>query len=177
MHLKQTHITHLLNALYTEDVTSVSVKHPCDDIGELLRLEISDPAETIVRFTQGALTYQDTREEIHTTYSERVYDDLPDAATYVRALIAADLIDIVWRTVVGTDFQFAQTTGPKPTGAEVANWYIDRLVRRAHADPVLSEAFARVTRLEKPPTALLRPQIAWHVLRPTGSDSILGSVV
>jgi 2-polyprenyl-6-methoxyphenol hydroxylase-like FAD-dependent oxidoreductase len=88
-----------------------------------------------------------------------------------------DLVDIVWRTVVGADFQFAQTTGPKPTGAAVANWYIDRLVRRAHADPVLSEAFARVTRLEKPPTAWRRPQIAWHGLRPTASDSLLGSVV
>jgi hypothetical protein len=105
MHLEQTHITHLLNALYTEDVTSVSVKHPCDDIGELLRLEISDPAETIVRFTQGALTYQDTREEIHTTYGERVYDDLPDAETYVRALIAADLIDIENADDVASFFQ------------------------------------------------------------------------
>ena len=89
----------------------------------------------------------------------------------------ADLVDIVWRTVVGADFQFEQTTGPKPTGAAVANWYMDRLVRRAHVDSVLSEAFARVTRLEKPPKTLLRPEIAWHVLRPTGSDSLLGSVV
>jgi len=94
MHLERAHITHLLNALYTEDVTSVSVKHPCEDIGELLRLEISDPVETTVRFTQGALTYQDTREEMHTAFGERVYNDLPDAETYVRALVAAGLVDI-----------------------------------------------------------------------------------
>ncbi|MDL0120493.1 hypothetical protein PNQ29_12260 [Halobacterium salinarum] len=94
MLLERTHITHLLNALYTEGVTTVSIKHPCDDIGELFRLDISDPVETTVRFTQGALTYQDTREEIHTAYGERVYNDLPDAETYVRALVAAGLIDV-----------------------------------------------------------------------------------
>ncbi|MDG5777851.1 hypothetical protein VB773_19975 [Haloarculaceae archaeon H-GB2-1] len=94
MHLERTHITHLLNALYTEDVTSISVKHPCEEIGELLRFDISDPVETTVRFTQGALTYQDTREEMHTAYGERVYNDLPNAETYVRALVAAGLVDI-----------------------------------------------------------------------------------
>jgi flavin-dependent dehydrogenase len=89
----------------------------------------------------------------------------------------ADLLDIVWKTVVGGDFQFSRTTGPKPTGADLANWYMDRLVRRAHSDAVLSEAFARVTRLEEPPTALLEPHIAWKVLRPRKGTSLLRSVV
>jgi len=94
MYLERAHVTHLLNALYTEGITSVSVKHPCEDIGELLRLDISNPVDTTVRFTQGALTYQDTREQMQTAYGERVYNDLPDAETYVRALVAAGVVDI-----------------------------------------------------------------------------------
>ena len=105
MHLERTHTTHLLNALYTEDVTTISVKHPCEDIGELLRFEISDPVDTTVRFTQGMLTYQDTREEMHTTYGEQVYDELPDAETYGRALVAAGLVDIENASDVETFFR------------------------------------------------------------------------
>lgn len=84
---------------------------------------------------------------------------------------AADVVDTVWQVAVGNDFGFPQTTGPKPRGADAFNWYAARLVRRAHDDPVLSEAFARVLRLEQPPTTLLRPGIAWRVLRPTGSTA------
>ena len=105
MRLPHQQITHLLNALYTEDVTSVTVKHPCDDIGELLQIDISDPGNTIVRFSQGALTYQDTRDAILTQYGERVYDDLPDASAYVRALVAADLVDIDNHDRVNTFFR------------------------------------------------------------------------
>ena len=64
MRLARHHITHLLNALYTEGITSVSVRHPCEEIGELLEIDLSDPVATTVRFTQGALTYQDSREEL-----------------------------------------------------------------------------------------------------------------
>ncbi|SFC52077.1 2-polyprenyl-6-methoxyphenol hydroxylase [Halobiforma haloterrestris] len=79
---------------------------------------------------------------------------------------ASNVIDNVWKLVVGGDFQFPQTVGPKPDGTAIANWYIERLIRRSHDDPVLGEAFNRVTRLEKPPTSLLRPRIAWRVLSP-----------
>lgn len=102
MKLVRQRVTHLLNALYTEGVTTVDVKHPCPEIGELLSIDIADPVDTTVTFTQGALTYQDTREEIHTTYGERAYNDLPDAETYVRALVAGSLIDIDNRATVET---------------------------------------------------------------------------
>lgn len=82
---------------------------------------------------------------------------------------AADTVDIVWQMSVGADFEFPQTTGPKPRGTDLFNRYMDRFIRKAHSDPVLSEVFLRVMRLEKPPTALLQPRIVWRVLRPTGS--------
>jgi hypothetical protein len=94
MRLPRQHATALLNALYTDGVTTVSVTHPCEDIDELLRIDISEPRNTIVRFSQGALTYQDAREALETTYDERAYDDLPDKETYIRALVAGGLIEI-----------------------------------------------------------------------------------
>jgi 2-polyprenyl-6-methoxyphenol hydroxylase-like FAD-dependent oxidoreductase len=87
---------------------------------------------------------------------------------------AGTLVEMVWRTVVGGDFAFAQTTGPKPAGTALGNWYMDRLVQQAHRDPVVSDAFARVTRLEQPATTLLHPTIAWRVLRPSG-DGVPGA--
>lgn len=105
MKLPRTHITHLLNALYTEGITTVSVQHPCEEIGELLEIDLSDPVATTVRFTQGALTYQDTREDLHTTYGEQAYEDLPDRETYVRALVAGGLVDVDNREDVDTFFR------------------------------------------------------------------------
>ncbi|GAA0529136.1 hypothetical protein [Halorubrum aquaticum] len=105
MKLARHHITHLLNALYTDGITSVSVRHPCEEIGELLEIDLSDPVATTVRFTQGALTYQDSREELHTTYGEQAYDDLPDKDTYIRALVAGGLVDIENREDVETFFR------------------------------------------------------------------------
>lgn len=81
---------------------------------------------------------------------------------------AADIVDGVWRVVVGSDFAFGETSGPEPTGAGVTNWYMDRFVDRAHDDPFLSEVYARVTRLEASPTALFRPKVLWRVFRPFG---------
>lgn len=72
----------------------------------------------------------------------------------------------IWQTAVGADFQFEATDGPKPFGTDLFNQYVSRLVRTAHDDGRVSEAFARVLRLEKPPKTLLRPGIAARVLRP-----------
>lgn len=86
---------------------------------------------------------------------------------------AERVVDNVWNVVVGADFEYPQTTGDKPAGTGLINWYIDRLIRKAHSDPALSEAFARVTRLEDSPTTLLRPSLAWRVLQPTIGTSPL----
>ena len=105
MRLPARHTTHLLNALYTEGVTTVSVSHPCQDIGELLAIDITEPTNTIVRFSQGALTYQDAREELRTKYDERAYNDLPEKEKYIRALVAGTLIDIENHDEVETFFR------------------------------------------------------------------------
>ena len=75
-------------------------------------------------------------------------------------------VDEAWRIAVGKDFTFDGTTGPKPFGTDLFNRYVARLLRRAHDDPELTEAFFRVFRLERSATSLLRPRVVWRVFRP-----------
>ncbi|WP_306058387.1 FAD-dependent oxidoreductase [Natronococcus wangiae] len=77
-----------------------------------------------------------------------------------------DIVDEAWKIAVGKDFVFDRTTGPKPFGTDAFNSYVARLVRRAHDDGELTEAFFRVFRLERSATSLLSPSVAWRVLRP-----------
>lgn len=87
----------------------------------------------------------------------------------------AGIVDDVWGMAIGADFDFPQTTGPKPAGTGLFNRYVSRLLSRAQSDPVLSEAFLRVLRLERQPATLLRPGIALRVLRPSFSRSRVSS--
>lgn len=105
MELPRHHITHLLNALYTEGVTTITVTHPCETIGDLLEIDITDPTETTVRFSTGALTYQDAREAVHVEHGEQAYDDLPDKQTYIQALVAGGLVDVENADALATFFR------------------------------------------------------------------------
>jgi 2-polyprenyl-6-methoxyphenol hydroxylase-like FAD-dependent oxidoreductase len=79
-------------------------------------------------------------------------------------------VDVPWNTAVGGDFAFARTTGPKPRGTDLFNWYVGRLTRKAHTDGTLRDAFFRVFSLERDPGSLFRPGVLWRVLRPTVLD-------
>ncbi|MGM0590838.1 MAG: FAD-dependent oxidoreductase [Halobacteriota archaeon] len=81
---------------------------------------------------------------------------------------AAEVIDIAWMMAVGSDFQFPETTGPKPRGTDLVSRYLSRLNRKAHTDGDLRDAFFRVMMMEQPPSSLFRPGIAWRVLTPGG---------
>lgn len=80
---------------------------------------------------------------------------------------ASEVIDIAWQMAVGADFQFPQTTGPKPRGTDVFGWYLSRLTRKAHTDSELRDALFRVILMEQPPTLLLRPRTVATVLKPS----------
>ncbi|WP_159900344.1 FAD-dependent oxidoreductase [Salinirussus salinus] len=77
------------------------------------------------------------------------------------------VIEDAWNVAVGTDFRFEETEGPKPTGTDLLNRYLSRLTRKAHRDATLADAYARVISLERRPTSLLRPTVAWRVLKPS----------
>ncbi|MDS0476837.1 FAD-dependent monooxygenase [Natrinema sp. 1APR25-10V2] len=71
-----------------------------------------------------------------------------------------------WMTAVGSDFEFPQTTGPKPRGTALINRYMSRLFRKAQSDGQLRELFYRVLMMEEPPESLFHPTVVWRVLKP-----------
>ncbi len=84
----------LLNALYDQGVDSIPVKHPCEDIGELVQIELEDNGQAAVRFVQGTMTYQDNRESIPAKHGQPAYEDLPDAETYTRIAVASGHVQL-----------------------------------------------------------------------------------
>ncbi|WP_082230703.1 NAD(P)/FAD-dependent oxidoreductase [Haloprofundus marisrubri] len=80
---------------------------------------------------------------------------------------ASEVVDIAWLMAVGGDFAFPETTGPKPRGTDLVGRYLSQLAEKGHTDGVLRDAQFRVMMMERPPTTLFRPQIAWRVLKPS----------
>ncbi|WP_254273688.1 FAD-dependent oxidoreductase [Haloarcula marina] len=85
------------------------------------------------------------------------------------------IVDVPWSIAVGGDFEFPSTTGPKPRGTDLFNRYVARLLRKAQTDWRLREAIARVFMMEKSPSSLLRPGVAWRVLKPARPDIVMCS--
>lgn len=77
-----------------------------------------------------------------------------------------EVINSPWSIAVGGDFEFPETTGPKPRGTDFINWYLDKLIRAAHTDGELREKLVRVFFLEEPPASLMRPSVMWRVFSP-----------
>lgn len=167
---------------------------PVDELGELVRerewttdeihrypfpSSVRRRYERLDRFPDGLVVTGDAIASFNPIYGQGMSVAALDALLLHHALAdgvddlgprffdeAADVVDAVWNVAVGGDFQFPQTTGPKPAGTDLFNSYVDRLVRKAHTDGQLTDAFYRVFRLERDPMSLLRPSVAWRVLRP-----------
>ncbi|MDT3437135.1 hypothetical protein [Haloarcula sp. 1CSR25-25] len=80
---------------------------------------------------------------------------------------AKPVIDTAWLIAVGADFQFPQTTGPKPRGAGLMGSYLSRLNRKAHTDRELAQRLLRVMVMEKSPPSLFRSSVIGRVLEPS----------
>lgn len=101
MLLAREHLTVLLNALYERERT-VTVEHPCAEVGELLRVELGDPAESTVQLTSDRGEYEAAREEVQRRYGDVPVHDLPGEEHYVRALVAGGLLDVENRDAIRT---------------------------------------------------------------------------
>lgn len=77
---------------------------------------------------------------------------------------AAKVIDIPWGITVGSDLRMKETVGPRTPAVKFINWYMSKLHRAAHRDPVASLAFHRVGNLLAPPPTVLHPRLAARVL-------------
>ena len=77
---------------------------------------------------------------------------------------AAKIVDMPWAISVGNDLRMPETIGPRNIGVNFINWYMSKLHKTAHADPIAALAFFRVANLLAPPPSVLYPKIAWRVL-------------
>ena len=77
---------------------------------------------------------------------------------------AAKVVDSPWSMAVGGDLRIPETRGPRSKGVDFINWYLTKLQRAAHRDPVAAMTFVRVANLLDPPPAVLRPRVALRVL-------------
>lgn len=132
------------------------------------------------RFPGGLLVTGDAIASFNPVYGQGMSVGALDALVLGHALAAGgldglwkrqfervgELVEQAWAVAVGADFAFPETAGPKPRGTDLFNRYVDRLVRKAHDDGQLTDAYFRVFRLERPTAALVRPEILWRVLRP-----------
>jgi len=83
---------------------------------------------------------------------------------------AEEVIDIAWSMAVGADMDFdgTEADAPDPSAPAIVDRYMNRLSKTAHSDPAVAEALHEVVRLEKPPSTLFHPTVAWRVIKPTG---------
>ena len=136
--------------------------------------------EDLERFPEGLVVVGDAIASFNPIYAQGMSVAAFEAVLLRRALAsggrddlarrfferAAATIDDAWAMAVGSDHQFPQTAGPKPRGTDVMDRYLSRLLRTAHTDGTLADAFFRVLLMERPPSSLLRPGIAWRVFKP-----------
>lgn len=86
-----------------------------------------------------------------------------DARRFFRAV--RSVIDTPWQVATGGDLMFPGVAGPRTAQVKFVNGYLARLHAAAEHDEVLAAAFIQVTNLIRRPPSLLRPDIAWRVLR------------
>jgi hypothetical protein len=93
--LTRDHLTVLLNTYYADDnVRSITVSHPSDEIGELLRIDLGGHNDTTVRFRTGPLSYEGAVEDVERVHGPDVASDLPGKEHYTRALAGAGLLSL-----------------------------------------------------------------------------------
>jgi len=72
-----------------------------------------------------------------------------------------------WRFAVGADFNYPETTGPKPFGIDLVNRYSARLLRASRVSADVRRTFTAVQHLTAPPSALFAPATVVKVFRAT----------
>jgi 2-polyprenyl-6-methoxyphenol hydroxylase-like FAD-dependent oxidoreductase len=84
------------------------------------------------------------------------------AKTFFRR--AAKVVDIPWSIAVGNDLRMPEAVGPRTAAVRFVNWYMSKLHKAAHSDPVPALAFHRVGNLLAPPPSVMHPRVAVRVL-------------
>jgi len=93
MEIERSRLTILLNALYDGGEDEFSVRHPAEEVGELLRVQLGEPGKSTVKFTADYGDYANARHAVEREYGSGVSDELPAPRSYCNGLMAGGLID------------------------------------------------------------------------------------
>lgn len=89
--------------------------------------------------------------------------DRPFGRRYFKA--ASRVVNTAWSTAVGSDFAYAETTGPKPPGTDLVNRYMDRVIVAAQHDDAVALRFNEVVAMVRRPESLMAPRFMLRALR------------
>lgn len=98
-----------------------------------------------------------------------------DAKQWFR--LVAPIVDTPWAICTGGDAWVLGLPEARRGMAGFVNWYLERLHACAATDPIVADAFLRVAQMYDSAPALLRPGIAWRVLRGPRAASSTSTVV
>jgi 2-polyprenyl-6-methoxyphenol hydroxylase-like FAD-dependent oxidoreductase len=134
--------------------------------------------EKMERFPQGYLAFGDAISSFNPIYGQGMSTAAMESTVLDETLAggsgdlatrffrsAAKVVDIPWAIAVGNDLRMPEATGPRSAGVNFINWYMAKLHKAAHHDPVPALAFHRVANLLAPPPSVMHPRVAWRVLR------------
>jgi 2-polyprenyl-6-methoxyphenol hydroxylase-like FAD-dependent oxidoreductase len=134
--------------------------------------------ERLRRFPKGYLTFGDSICSFNPIYGQGMSVAALEAIALEETLAkgsgdiaksffrrAAKVIDIPWSIAVGNDLRIPEAVGPRTLQVRLINWYISRLHRAAHNDPVPSLAFHKVSNLLAAPPSVMHPKVALRVLK------------
>lgn len=94
MNLSRQNLTLLLNALYELGEKTITVKHPSSEIGELLRINLSDPAASTVSVTTDTDSYKQKLLTLKHHHGSKLHGEIPNESAYVKALARSGLVNI-----------------------------------------------------------------------------------
>ncbi|MBC7900162.1 MAG: monooxygenase, partial [Saprospiraceae bacterium] len=132
--------------------------------------------ENLVRFPSGFLVFGDAICSFNPIYGQgmsvaalqavELRDQLAGGDTNFANRFfkrTAKMIDIPWNISVGSELRMPETIGTRGLGVKLINWYMSKLHKCAHHDPVAASAFIRVAQLLATPDSLMRPTMLWRV--------------
>lgn len=137
--------------------------------------------EKLDRFPEGFLVFGDAISSFNPIYGQGMSVAALEAVELGQTLSegsrdlakrffarAAKVVDIPWSIAVGNDLRMPETVGPRTGAVKFLNWYMSKLHRAAHTDPVASLTFHRVANLLEPPASVMHPRViarvAWRNL-------------
>ena len=134
--------------------------------------------EKLDRFPEGYLVMGDAISSFNPIYGQGMSSAALQAVELARILDkgsddlaqrfftqAAKVVDIPWSIAAGNDLRMPEATGRRNAMTNFMNWYMAKLHKAAHHDPVLAWAFLQLTNLLASPPSVLHPRVVARVLR------------